>query len=258
MVTCELMGRLGNQLFQIAATIGYAKKIGMPYHIPAHTLNDSIWPPVFTNLTNEYFNPLQQSLPLVEPSHSYCEFPPYINSTFPITFIVKGYRQSYKYFEHCIDEVRKAAGVVNLLNPDSCAVHMRFGDYRNYPDKHPIMPKEYFDSAIDEMYTHGIKDFVFFSDEPDECHKYIASCHLPIRGVVYDSQNALESFLQLCTYENAIISNSSFSLMAAILCPAPEIFKKIISPDHTQWFGSGNAHLDTRDMIPPYFQQMKY
>lgn len=259
MVTCELMGRLGNQLFQIAATIGYANKINMPYHIPKNTLNDMVWPPIFTGLTNEHFNPNYSRLELIEVNHCYNELPAYISSTVPINFVVKGYRQSYKYFEHCIDEVRDAVNIPNpLVNMDACAVHMRFGDYRQYPTKHPIPPKEYFDSAVDEMYANGVREFVFFSDEPDECHKYIASCHLPIKAVVYDSQNPLECFYQLCTYDNIIITNSSFSLMAAIMNRSHEAFKLVISPSYDQWFGPDNAHLDTRDMIPPYFKQMKY
>lgn len=257
MVTCELIGRLGNQLFQIAATIGYAKKFRMDYHIPDHTADNDKWHPMFKNLTNERFNPLLPTIDLIETTHAYRPFDT-IHTSGDTNIRIRGYRQSYKYFEHCIDDVRKAVGVPQRTWIDSCAVHMRFGDYRMYPTKHPIPPKDYFDQAIDEMVSQGITEFVFFSDEPKMCHDYISRCHLPIEATVYDSQNPLECFFQLCSYGNLIITNSSFSLLAAILSDAPPVMKSIISPSYKQWFGPDNAHLDTRDMLPNYFKQITY
>lgn len=52
MVSVELIGGLGNQMFQIAACIAYAKKNNLKFHIPIKTQNSHSHEPYFARLQN--------------------------------------------------------------------------------------------------------------------------------------------------------------------------------------------------------------
>ena len=71
MVSCNLLGRQANQMFIIAATVAYALHYRLEYHIPAHTLNDSVWKPMFTHLENPNWNPELPTVIAKENGHQY-------------------------------------------------------------------------------------------------------------------------------------------------------------------------------------------
>lgn len=68
MITCELNGRMGNQMFQIAAVIGTALKYGVPYSIPKRTLNDLF--PVYFTYPNHHAAPMFHQTLEIHPASS--------------------------------------------------------------------------------------------------------------------------------------------------------------------------------------------
>jgi len=286
MVSCKLVGRMANQAFTIAATIAYALKHGLEYHIPAHTLNDNVWKPIFTHLENANFNPSLRNIFLKETQHSYQELPTKIEQTtflgdFPIdkekvNIVIEGYRQSIKYFEDYLPEIRKAFGFdykdypyvlygkSNSKLENICAIHVRRGDYLLYPTKHPVVTEEYLLQAIQIMCKKGVRNFAFFSDDISWCKEFVFnSTELGMQilkrenAFVYSENKAeIEDFKLMVNCKNFIISNSTFSLMAAILSESKD--KICISPSKENWFGVDNGHLDTSTIIPDSFIQIKY
>ena len=108
MVSCNLFGRYGNQLFQVSATIAYALKYNMQYSIPKHGLN-------FGQKTNYIFpnqTDIKPQFTYTQPNHGYNEIPYFDNVT------LNGHFQSEKYFEGFKNEIRKILEF--LLNQGFC------------------------------------------------------------------------------------------------------------------------------------------
>lgn len=261
MITCKLYGRFGNQLFQMAAAIGHAVKHGYSWAVPHDTIDNGTWAPhPFTHLP-KYSDGANRIWK--EPAHYYNEIPAEDG------LILDGYFQSYKYFEHCLDEVRryfKTETYNNSAYPDIIAIHFRHGDYALYPDKHPILPMDtYYIPAIEKVIQKRnltsmvclikgdltIDEIMEIVKNLNKSFKHIEKVYIP-----GDENDYLRDFYNLCAAKNLIIANSSFSLMAGILNRNPD--RIIIAPDKNQYFGIGNAHLDTRDIYPDDFIQIPY
>jgi hypothetical protein len=269
MVSVKLIGRMANQMFQICCCISYALKHGLEYHIPAHTLNDNVWKPIFTHLENPKWNEDEHQGAISESKHSFDEIPspqvlkdiyqdiypfkvPYLN------IVIEGYRQSIKYFEDYLPEIRKAFGFDYTVKKEGwVALHKRLGDYKNYPTKHPIITDEYISKALSILKEKGYSKCIVFSDEINECQQTINSGIYPDWFFGYSIyKTELQDFQSMLECESFIISNSTFSLMAAILSESKD--KICISPSSENWFGVDNGHLDTSTIIPDSFIQIKY
>lgn len=245
MVTCKLLGRTGNQMFQIAATIGYAKKHGLEYHIPAHTQNDEKWKPMFTHLENKNYNPALTKIKIEERGFTinHLPAPPFKDCNIELS----GYFQSHKYFDHCIEDVRKAFNIPYERQEGWTAIHIRLGDYKSLPDFHPIVSREYLLNAINVLLEKGCKNFAIFSDDMTEAARILNSEVQPY-GTLFDfslSSTIGNDLALASSCGNIIGSNSSFSLWMYYLNPNPDkigIFPK-------RWFGPKLPH-DTKDLYP--------
>lgn len=236
MVTAKLWAGLGNQMFMIAAVIGYAKKHGLEYHIPPVTMNPRIWKTYFPNLANHNY---KKNLPVIqihEQQHSYQELE-FKEEWRNCNIELIGYWQSEKYFEHCREYLLKLFEIKNQFKHGEVAIHIRRGDYLKYPDKHPVVSLMYIDEALSMPDFKGC-GLNFYSDDPQWTIEHCGSC---ITGG--DPFNTIKDMAE---HEHQVISNSSFSWWAAWLNTNPD--KIVIAPKI--WFGPGNSHLDTKDLIP--------
>jgi hypothetical protein len=236
-------GRTGNNLFQKAAAIGYATKHGIEYnlspHLPSGTRSHlgAIW--------------------IKESGHQYQVLPTY-KAKNGIPTILDGYWQSDRYFSHCREEVLKAFGYKWEHIPHTCSIHLRRGDYLLYPDKHPVITDNYLDQAIKYMcQVVGVNTFYVFSDDIPYTKELIESrvyygCSFEYSTGRSETEDL--EFMSSCSHN--IISNSTFSWWAAWLNQNPN--KVVVSPSKDNWFGPGNAHLDTSDLIPDSWIQIKY
>ncbi len=251
MITCKLYGRFGNQMFQISACIAHALRNNFEYVIPRETINPGIWQAHPFHWLN-YHSIEPDSFRLwKERGHNYQEIPLEDN------LMLDGYFQSYKYFEDKIDELRKLYNIFepNYRTQNRIYIHTRRGDYIHFQDKHPILPFRYYLEGIKKCNN---KEIIICGDDLDFMNllKIYLQSELSLEYTIKISdENYIYDFDSLVHAEELIIANSSFSLMAGILNTKS---KKIISPDKSQWFGPGNAHLNTDDMIPDNFIQLKY
>lgn len=239
-VYAKQYGRLGNNLFQMAAAIGYAMTYGIEYNIC----------PWYTKNTINHGHPYY----IKEAGHQYQKL--YFHKKLRYSRIMlDGYWQSEKYFAHCREEVLKALGYQWELKEGWCSIHVRRGDYLKYPDKHPVVTMEYLTKAMDMIADHrGIERFMVFSDDIPWCIAHFSS--LPYHFHYSIDQTPEEDLIAGSCCEHNIISNSTFSWWGAWLNQNPD--KVVISPSKDNWFGPGNAHLDTSDLIPESWIQIKY
>lgn len=236
MITCELNGRLGNQMFQIAATIGTAVKHGVPYSIPKATLNN--WFPVYFNHLPEHHLGITRKIKTyIEPESRYREI-----SYSSGTLRLNGYFQSYKYFEHCLPEVRQAFNLPQFLAQDFVSVHIRRGDYLTNPD-FAVLGMEYYSNAITYFAEKGHRQFIVFSDDITWCKRNITEAIYPGCRILYSEQyTEVQDMGRMACCGHHIVANSSFSVMAAIL--SLNVNKIVVCP--SLWFKGRN-----QDMLPP-------
>lgn len=240
-VFAKQYGRLGNNLFQKAAAIGYAIKNGIEYSLLNPIAFASLYSPTTLNIR--------------EKQHSYADLH---YETGWRNVMLDGYWQSEKYFAHCREEVLKAFGYKWDPRFGWCSIHVRRGDYLKYPDKHPVVTEDYMEIAIDQMVKRtGVRNFMVFSDDIPFCKEWMDAdfyddCHFEFS----EGRTEQEDLELMSGCEHNIISNSTFSWWGAWLSQNPD--KVVISPSKDNWFGPGNAHLDTSDLIPDSWIQIKY
>lgn len=219
------LGRLGNQLWQIAAVIGYARKHSQDYVLP-------IWEPAkhFKYGFNQSAI-LKPFAPFREKGFHYTEIPRYKNVD------LYGYFQSIRYWEHCQREIRALFApndtIQELLDktpmaPNTCAIHVRRTDYLQLNDYHPSLPLDYYEMAIKAM---GADSHIIFSDDIEWCKENMRG-----DNVTYvNSGNDLLDFFMMRQCDRFIIANSSYSWWASFLSTG--LNKRIIAPTKERWFG---------------------
>ena len=260
MIYCNLKGGLGNILFQIAATIAFAKKNNTDFCFPnlkSHiefldghvlkTMNKNIGID-YTTLFNklivcEYTNQAKT----IRFPFEYVDVPQLLGNV-----VVDGFFQSEKYFK----DYRNI--ILNYLNFDfidknslfekfpilksgkTTSVHIRRGDYLNYPNHHPTQTTQYYENAI-HILDEETEKFIVFSDDIEWCKKTFVGDKFIFAE---NDKDYIEMFMMsLCT--NNIICNSSFSWWGAWLNTNES--KKVIGPKN--WFGSMIKH-KTDDILP--------
>ncbi len=230
------MGRMGNMLFQAATVIGLARKNKDNFVLPNWSEEASF------NLHN-CFGTARATQTYTEKHFPYQELP---SDTIGKVVDLVGYFQSWKYFDHCKDEI------VKLLSPKHnyakqdgvTGIHIRRGDYVGIQHCHPCLPKEYYFQAMEITKSSA---YMVFSDDIPYCRQMFGN-----RSDVFYSEgrSPVDDLALLSVCENQIIANSSFSWWGAYLNTNPH--KIVVSPNGSnyRWFGPSLPH-DLKDLIPP-------
>lgn len=265
MVSAFIKGRYGNNLFIQSAAFVYSLKHGLEYHCPETTLAPHIWPNYFTHLSNPKWEPKLIGIPVNDGGHRFKELEfqeTWRNNNIMIgtKSVEDGYFQSYKYIEGYEPAIRKAFKLEAVTMPYTCSIHFRGKDYYQYPDKHPVITVEYIRQAVHAMIAKtGCQWYFVYTDDIPHCIEVMAEVtklFSGIRFVLNLAGDEEDDFINLMAHANAIVANSSFSVLAAILNPNPE--KVVICPSTDNYFGSQNKHLHVSDLYPPSFIQIKY
>jgi hypothetical protein len=260
MIYCNLKGGLGNMLFQIAATISLSIDKKIDY--------------CFTNLFDHisYLNNEKNYNPNLDYANEYLKifknlntckilgYPELITYPFHYTkinsnsndFIIDGFFQSEKYFKHnkekilelldftFIDEKLLNIKYPFINNNNTTSIHVRRGDYVNYPNHHPTQTIDYYKESI-QLLEEITDIFVIFSDDIEWCKNNI---HTDKNVYIENEKDYIELYLMsLCN--NNITSNSSFSWWGAWINKNKN--KKVIGPKI--WFGDSINH-NTSDILP--------
>jgi len=232
MISVDIMGGLGNQLFQIMTAFAYSKKyrnhliIKRESHSPSCTYRNVYWNNFLEGLQKYLING-NIDLPVYnEKSFEYNELPKISESD---DIKLSGYFQSYKYFDEYksellaeIDWYAKRDAVkskITDVNPGyMVSLHFRIGDFKNL-ENHPIMPMEYYINAIKyiEARESNVK-ILYFCEEDDKdfvFNNYINPLRTIFENITFtQTKNKLEDWEQMIAMslcKHHIIANSTFS-----------------------------------------------
>ena len=248
-------GRFANQIFQIAGTIGIARKNGLEpvFHTwYNHDHAERFGSKEDINVHQHFVNPLPDITAItttigawetVGMEWGYFD----VKLGHQGRYDLSGHFQSLKYFEHCIDEVRhymRMKKEKDTIQP-FVAIHARRGDYDNA--YHPIIPVYWYVEAIKHFPTDS--KFLVFSD--DKCFISQLADMCEIHGLMKQANNMapvyanyLDSFAIMKKCNHFIIGNSSYSAAAAILSEGKD--KQVIAP--ATWFGPKYTNITAKDI----------
>ena len=249
------MGRLGNQFFQIAATIGAAKNNHQDYGLPSWPVNDYIK------------NPLPQTKffdPQITHYEKFCTYDPInfdLEEGETLRADLVGYFQSEKYFSDSQNEIKyhlqpseelssyieeKYGSIFEETNVAS--LHVRRGDYLTLRRVYASPTIEYYKKCLAECSPERV---LVFSDDISTCKEvfdrdpkfYYVSERAHERSLISDTHSAerdsedfikedlIELFLMSrCRFN--ITTNSSYSWWAAWLNNRED--RQIFAP--SEWF----------------------
>lgn len=243
-------GRLGNQLFQIAATISVARNYDLGYGFPDWEYNKFLKNkiPIINDLIPTHF--------YVEPSFRYThiDLDQSISNRSQSSkiYALDGYFQSIKYFEKHEAFIRKQfTPRIEILNnlfhkyghlsSRNCAIHVRRGDYVDLAYYHQIKMDYYEKSMLEINKKTGGKRFVIFSDDIEWCKANFTNQNYAY--IFIEGNTDFEDLILMSFFDYQIIANSTFSWWSSFLNPNPN--KIVIFPE--KWFGEV-ANLDATDL----------
>ena len=261
MLTCNLMGGLGNQLFQIFTTIAYAFKINnKPVFLnldktAGMTYRKTYWNTFLNNLKETM---IQNEIPkmecIKEHGFSFTELPEVSSKN----VMLLGYFQSYKYFEdnktelfELIELEKQKQSIQNNINLNTISMHFRIGDYKLIQGNHPIIPLTYYENALRYILEKNKFKVIYFCEIQDlfEVEKMIEkleSIFVEVEFECVDLQlDDWQQMLLMSCCKHNIIANSTFSWWGAYFNTFPG--KIVCYPD--KWFGSKLSH-NTCDLFP--------
>lgn len=226
-------GRLGNSLFQAAATIALAKRNNDDFLFPCdwNYIDDF-------NIPKKYFSSdIICKSQYQEPNFHYNAI------DYNKDMNLHGYFQSERYFEDYKDDIKLLLTPLSSSSPmlsNTASIHVRRGDYLKFNKAFEQLDLGYYIRAV---YGLNVKNYIIFSDDIDWC-----------KGVFHgddfsfsEGKSEIEDLVLMSKCEHNIIANSSFSWWAAWLNNNPN--KKVIAP--SKWFGPelSPTH-NTKDLIP--------
>lgn len=219
-------GDMGNQLFQIATLIGSSYISDNPKIVLPTKVRDLPISKLF-NLSRFEYNDL-------DIDKTFYEYDNYEEINIPSDgkiYDIRGYRQAYKYFDFCRDEIRNILKPNNeILNKISLkkyiAVHIRRGDY--IKTIHNIRLLREFKKCSLQYYKQGIKllkkiypnhDVVVCSDSPEWVSDILNDLD-PEAKLAPTIDNILPKYCDFCTLylaDGVVMSNSTYSWWASYL-----------------------------------------
>ena len=236
MVVTELLGGLGNQLFQYAIGRALAHKHNTELKMTADGLDENSLLNYYRlkvfNIEEKFATPEEvERLEVVQekPVDGVpCVFMPEVLQS-PDNVLLKGFWHSEKYFADIRDILLEELTLKNPLEKNSAAwkekilaekclvsLHVRHGDYLSYISRcsRGLVPKEFYFQCVEELKKIFPDIHIFmFSNDP-EWAKENLKFDVPVEFVEGCETDA-EDFYLMSICKSNIIANSTFSRWAA-------------------------------------------
>ena len=233
MNSCTFNGRLGNNMFQIAATLAVAKQVDEQVVFPnttyaGHRGTRSVDLSIFNYDFLRGDTPLE-NVKYNEKNDEYSEIPASKNLT------ISGFFQSYKYFDAIKDDLLNKYFVPNAsikkrlnefnISPNSVGVSVRRGDYLMLQHNHCVLGDKYYTSALDNYCQDGDQLFVF-SDDFVWCKEKFGD------SAIYVNDDIGVQLFLMTKMKHLVLSNSTFAWWGGYLNTNGG---NIVMPD--PWYG---------------------
>jgi hypothetical protein len=159
-VSCKLYGGLGNQLFQIFATIAYSLRHKIDFlfeYTPNLGKRKTYWHTFLSSIIERTTTNNPGGTLVDQGGHGFVKLrEPLPNEN----IMLNGYFQSYLFFDDHSKTILKMIDVEKLQNvkkiqQNSISLHFRRGDYKGLEDCHPIMGIEYYANALNYILVLG-------------------------------------------------------------------------------------------------------
>lgn len=263
-ITCNLMGGLGNQLFQVFATIAYAMEYNTSFMFlnvqtlggGSTTMRHTYWNTFFSKLKPCLVNYIPNlHTTIKEHNFAFNKLPFYTENC-----LLDGYFQSYKYFCEYYDVIHQLIDVEQMKcnlefdGTNFISMHFRLGDYKKIQEVHPLTTYDYYKNALHFIQNNRseLYNVLYFCEDEDIDEVMTTIVRLEKEFPTYTfirGNNTLEDWEQMllmsCCHHN-IIANSSFSWWSAYFNNWTD--KIVCYP--SVWFGQIANH-DTKDLCPP-------
>lgn len=250
-------GRLGNQLWQIASTMGIAEKMGQ-----SGGFYQWDYRPFFT-IPSEFFpeNYLHRDRGLIQAhetsyvNHIDHRAREYLQDMWLWSDIEDQVHDWFKPTDFALDAIAEHNWFFELDRP-ILSMHVRLGDNLEQPNRcHPIRPLSYYREALERMEDEKFGSLVVFSDNPEWCKDKFqgvlvdhyfegiprAKEHLPEyrHGPIKDWLDL--HMMAMCDLH--IIGNSTYAWWGAFLSAN----RRAIYP--TPWFGPELSYINAELMF---------
>lgn len=213
-------GWLGNQMFQMASTIGIALDKGCRYDFLQGVQNKEI-AKVFDLRATLSPQDLDQAATVSERSLNFqrFEFPPEAR-----VVSMDGYLQSPLYFAHhrdkILDAFRFKTGLLEsalsqfpeITSADTVCLHVRRGDYTQLGHIYTQLDRSYYERALESF--KDARTVLVFSNDAQWCREEFGDLPYEFR---YSSLPYELDFAALSQCRKMIVANSSFSWWAAFM-----------------------------------------
>lgn len=275
--TIEIMGGLGNQLFQIFALISYSIHSKKTFYFEDKPITCGIrtkkyWDTLLLQNLKKYIKERDIEMQYNEPFFHYSPIPELVSCA---NVKLNGYFQSEKYFfenkETIINLINlgasqifikeKIEGINVEFNMEKIiSLHFRVGDYADKQIYHPLMSIEYYEKALETFcfdFSHDKCNddnkwtVLYFCEENDikyvnERINYLQSKFTNLLFLKAPILDDWEQMLLMSLCQHHIIANSTFSWWGAYF--GVNKYKKVYYP--STWFGPALSYNNVKDLIP--------
>lgn len=243
-------GNLGNQLFQIASTIGIAKKHGHEFCFPTWSFSRYF---NFDFKEQENFNSFKWEI-IQEKKFEYHDWDIHPNNNYSLN----GWLQSEKYFEDLpikqMFSFRKdfenqlIEQYENLYSKPTVLITVRRGDFVDNPNFFQISYKYYLTAILKYFSNLDSYHFVFTSDDINYCKFHFSG----IKNTFFlENCSPIEQLCLATKMDHFIISNSTFSWWIAKL---GEKENSLVIRPEKNFCGSLAIKYNEKDFYPDRWQ----
>lgn len=272
-VDVQVVGGLGNQMFQFAAAKALAMQNNAelrmdisaftnyktwPYQLDLFNVQEALTTPETPSRLKKWFS---NSAQIYQEPHFH--FDENFFSLAGDNLYLRGYFQSFRYFEHIRSTLENTFTLRKPLThssqawlkkfsqtDNSIAVHIRRGDYLDPQNQsiHQSVTLDYYHRAMSLMREICKQQhFFIFSDDAAYIHEHFSKLG-DVTIVSSDNTPAHEEMLLMSQCQHNIIANSTFSWWGAWLNNNPQ---KIVCAPY-QWFSRARQReLDPTDLYCP-------
>ena len=177
---------------------------------------------------------------------------------------VRGFFQDYRVAEDFIDifgesaislqkesrELSRTSGEISQKNV--AAIHVRRGDYLNYQDSFGLLSDDFYINAFKTLSEKkNFSEAIIFTDSPEMVENLRNKLEMKSRIISPSDLSTSETMVLMSRCSGLVTSNSTFSFWAGILGNDLEV----VVPD--PWFKSTDAWLSSADFSKPEWLQQK-